>query len=108
MQGVGRAVVRIGEAEVRRAEDIGRVFGRGDGRARARGRIVDRRDVDRERVGVGSRSAPPAAVPPSSRTWKLKLAYAAPFALAAGAKLSRPAPMSAAAEWRHQRARRNR
>ena len=46
-------------------------------------------------LGVGSRSTPPLAVPPSSCTWKVKLAYAVPLALAAGVNISRPPVMSA-------------
>ena len=39
------------------------------------------------RLAVGSRSTPPLAVPPSSCTWKVKLAYGVPLALAAPVKV---------------------
>ena len=56
--------------------------------------IVDRGHVERvavrRRVGV----RPPPAVPPSSCTWKVKLAYGVPLALAAGRKTSLPVAMS--------------
>ena len=47
----------------------------------------------RER-GVGSRSTPPLAVPPSSCTWNVKLAYGVPLASAAGLNTSRPASIA--------------
>src|SRR3954466_10285914 len=43
----------------------------------------------------GSKSTPPFAVPPSSWTWNVNEAYAAPLASAAGVNVSRPAMMSA-------------
>ena len=46
-------------------------------------------------LALGPRSMPPLAVPPSSCTWNVKLAYPAPLALAAGLNLKRPALMSA-------------
>jgi hypothetical protein len=46
--------------------------------------------------GVASRSTPPLAVPASSWTWKMKLAYAAPLAFADGVKTRLPAAMLAA------------
>ena len=46
------------------------VWPRGEGERR---RVVDRGDVDGHRVGVGSRSTPPLAVPPLSRTWNVKV-----------------------------------
>src|SRR6476646_6894843 len=45
--------------------------------------------------GDGSRFTPPPAVPPSSCTWKVKLAYGDPLALLAGVNLSRPPVISA-------------
>src|SRR2546428_13840746 len=47
-------------------------------------------------LGLWSRSTPLLAVPPSSCTWKVKLAYEAPLASAAGVKTSLPAAISAA------------
>ena len=44
----------------------------------------------------GSRSTPLLAVPPSSCTWKVKAAYPAPLALAAGVNTSLPPAMSTA------------
>src|SRR5438876_110009 len=44
--------------------------------------------------GVGSRSTPPLAVPPSSCTWNVKLAYGVPLASAAGLNTSRPASIA--------------
>src|ERR1700686_3936413 len=46
-------------------------------------------------LGVGSRFTPPLAVPPSSCTWNVKLAYAVPLAFAAGGNLSLPLVISA-------------
>jgi hypothetical protein len=43
-----------------------------------------------------SRSTPAFAVPPSSRTWKLQLAYPAPLTFRAGVNTRLPAAMSAA------------
>src|SRR5207249_988617 len=50
---VGRAVVRIGEAKVRRIKGIGGVLQRGDAAVGAGGRVVHTGDVDGERVGGG-------------------------------------------------------
>ena len=47
-------------------------------------------------LGEGSRSLPPPAFPPSSRTWKRKLALAAPLVLAAGVKTRLPAAIDEA------------
>ncbi len=47
-------------------------------------------------LGDWSVSTPPLAVPPLSRTWKVKAALAAPLALAAGVKVSRPEEIFAA------------
>src|SRR5438552_1650065 len=44
--------------------------------------------------GVGSRSTPSFAVPPSSCTWNVRFAYGVPLASAAGVNFSRPASMS--------------
>src|SRR5436190_2220983 len=46
-------------------------------------------------LGVGSRSMPPLAVPPSSWTWKVKVASGEPLAFGAGVNLSLPAVRSA-------------
>ena len=46
----GIAFDRIGEAEIRRGEDIGIVLAAGDALVRAGGRVVDRIDVEGERV----------------------------------------------------------
>src|SRR5205823_1285737 len=47
--------------------------------------------------GDWSRSTPPLAVPPLSCTWKVKLVYGEPLALAAGRKRKLPAVISLAA-----------
>ena len=65
VEDVGVKALAVPVVEVRRAEDIGRVFGRGDRRVRAGRRIVDRRDVDRERVADGVEIG--AAVAPCRR-----------------------------------------
>ena len=48
-------------------------------------------------LGDWSRSTPPLAVPPSSRTWKVKAASALPLALTGGVQTSLPDVMSASA-----------
>ncbi len=50
-QVVGRRVVRIAEAEVGGRERVGRVLQRGDRLVGARRGVVDRGDIDRDRVG---------------------------------------------------------
>ena len=50
-EAVGRRVARIAEAEVGRGEGVGGVFERGDRVVGARRRVVDRGDVDGDRVG---------------------------------------------------------
>jgi hypothetical protein len=45
---------------------------------------------------TASLSTPPFATPPSSCTWKVKLAYAAPLWLGAGVNLKPPAATAAA------------
>ena len=95
LEAVGRAVVGIAEAE----------FGRGELSTRrlryvvtvligADRSVVHAGDVDRQRVGRGSRSTPPLAVPPSSCTWKVKLESGEPLALACGTNCRLPAVMS--------------
>jgi len=46
-------------------------------------------------LALASMSTPPLAVPPSSATWNVKLAYPAPLASATGVNCSFPAVMSA-------------
>ena len=51
-------------------------------------------------LGVGSRSTPPLAVPPLSRTWNVNVAYGDPNALSAGWNRRLPAVMFASADLR--------
>ena len=82
---VGRAVAGIAEAEVAGLEGVVGVFDRRDGLVSAAGGVVDRGDVDRDRVGVdcGFEVMPPLAVPPSSCNWKVKVVAGAPLWLSA-------------------------
>ena len=99
IEGVGRIVIRIGEAEVACGERVGHVFVQRDRTCvvpvGASFTLVTLTTIV---LGDGSRSMPPLAVPPSSCTWKVKLASGVPLALAAPRYVSRPASISAFAD----------
>ena len=95
-QVVGRRVVGIAEAEVASGERVGRVFQRRDRVVWCRRRVVDGVTLIVIVLGDGSRSTPPLAVPPSSCTWKVKLAYGRAVGVRpAGVNFSNPPVMSA-------------